>query len=58
MQLDRAIKGITNAVRDLKDEQAQIPDQAAAYGLPFSIAAKAKNPELVKIICAAIALAE
>ena len=59
MQLDRAIKGIAQAVRDLpKDEQAHIPDQAAAYGLPVSVAAKAKNPELVKTICAAIALAE
>ena len=59
LQLDRAIKGINKAIKDVpKDEQAQIQDQAAAYGLPVSMAAKAKNPELVKIICAAIALAE
>ena len=59
LQLDRAIKGISKAIKDIpKDEQAQIQDQAAAYGLPVSMAAKAKNSELVKIICAAIALAE
>ena len=58
-QLDKAIKGIAKALKELpKDEANQIADQTAAYGLPVQLAAKAKNPELLKIICSAIALAE
>ncbi|CAE7441927.1 unnamed protein product [Symbiodinium natans] len=58
-RLERAFKGIQKAVKELpKPDANQLPDKAAAYGLPISLASKAKTTELVKIICSAIALAE
>ena len=49
--LQEAVKSASASAKQLSSEQAaQLPDRVAEFGLPVSLASKAKSAELLKIL--------
>ena len=57
--LQEAVKSASASAKQLSSEQAaQLPDRAAEFGLPVSLASKAKSAELLKILLVCASMTE